>query len=113
MGAVPAKFLAAIRFLLNFCYLAQMHQFDDNSLAKLEAALHSFHDNKLVIITASARRGSNGPINHWEIPKLELLQHVISSIRNSGPIMQWMADITEYAHVTEIKQPARCRGEVP
>jgi len=106
-GAVPVKFLAAIHFLLDFRYLAQMRRFDDNSLAKLEAALHNFYDNKSVIITAGARQGSNGPINHWEIPKLELLQHVISSIRNSGPIMQWTADITEHAHVTAIKQPAR------
>ena len=108
MGAVPEKFLAAIRFLLNFRYLAQMRRFDNNSLAKLEGALHSFHDNKSAIITAGARRGSNRPINHWEIPTLKLLQHVISSIHNSGPIMQWMADTTKHAHVTEIKQPARC-----
>ena len=106
VGAVPLKFLAAVHALLNFHYLVQMPQFDDNTLAKVEVALHAFHDNKLAITTASGRQGSNRPLEHWEIPKLELLQHVVSSICASGPIMQWMANITEHVHVTEIKQPA-------
>ena len=42
----------------------------------------------------------------WEIPKLELLQSVVSSIRCSGPVMQWSANATEHAHVQEIKVPA-------
>ncbi|KAI6137153.1 hypothetical protein F5141DRAFT_1060042 [Pisolithus sp. B1] len=36
----------------------------------------------------------------------DLLQHVVALVCNSGAIMQWMADVTEHAHVTEIKQPA-------
>ena len=43
----------------------------------------------------------------WGIPKLELLQSVVPSIRLSGAIMQWSADITEHAHIQEIKIPAR------
>jgi len=109
VGAVPPKFLAAIRALLNFQYLAQMPHFDDNSLNRIEAALHAFHANKSAIITAGSRQGSKGPLEHWEIPKLELLQHVIPSIRASGAIMQWSANVTEHTHVTEIKQPA-CSG---
>ena len=106
-GAVPPKFLAAIRALLDFRYLSQMPRFDDNSLNRIEAALHAFHANKSAIIAAGGRQGSKGPLEHWEIPKLELLQHVVPSIRASGAIMQWSADVTEHAHVTEIKQPAR------
>ena len=106
-GAVPPKFLAAISALLNFRYLAQMPWFDDNTLANVEAALHTFHANKAAIIAAGARQGSNGSLEHWEIPKLELLQNVVTSIRSAGATMQWTADVTEHAHVTEIKQPAR------
>ena len=106
-GAVPPKFLAAIRALLDFCYLAQMPHFDDNILGRIEASLRVFHENKPAIISAGGRQGSNGPLDHWEIPKLELLQHVIPSIRASGAVMQWTADVMEHAHVTEIKQPAR------
>jgi len=77
---VPPKFLAAIGALLDFRYLAQMPWFDDTTVASVEAALRTFHANKSTIITAGARRGSNGPLEHWEIPKLELLQNVVASI---------------------------------
>ncbi|KAI5982093.1 hypothetical protein EDD15DRAFT_2403257 [Pisolithus albus] len=106
-GAVPPKFLLSINALLSFRYLAQMPRFDHDALARVEMALKTFHDNKAAIISSGRRQGSNGPLQHWEIPKLELLQHVVSSIHNSGAVMQWTADVTEHAHVTEIKQPAR------
>ena len=106
-GAIPPKFLVAIRGLLDFWYLSQMPRFDDNSLNKVEAALRVFHNNKLAIISAGSRQGSKGPLEHWEIPKLKLLQNVVPSIRASRAIMQWTADVMEHAHVTEIKQPAR------
>ena len=105
-GAVPPKFLAAIRGLLDFRYLSQMPCFDDNSLNKVEAALRVFHDNKSAIISVGSRQGSKGPLEHWEIPKLELLQNIVPSICASGAIMQWTADVMEHAHITEIKQPA-------
>ncbi|KAI6010033.1 hypothetical protein BKA83DRAFT_4467646 [Pisolithus microcarpus] len=92
-----------------FHYLAQMPHFDHDALARVETVLKTFHDNKAAIISSGGRQGSNGPLQHWEIPKLELLQHVVSSIHNSGAVMQWTADVTEHAHVTEIKQPA-CTG---
>ncbi|KAF8546317.1 hypothetical protein OG21DRAFT_1427336, partial [Imleria badia] len=99
-------FLVAISALLDFRYLAQMPCFDNNALTRVEAALQRFHNHKSAIITAGGRQGSNGPLKHWEIPKLELLQHVVPSICASGAVMQWTADVTEHAHVTEIKQPA-------
>ena len=106
-GGVPPKFLAAIRSLLDFRYLAQMPHFDHDSLAKVEASLASFHDNKSAILATGGRQGSRGPLDHWEIPKLELLQHVSRSIRTSRAVIQWTADVMEHAHVTKIKQPAR------
>ena len=109
VGAVPPKFLMAIRALLDFRYLAQMPCFDEDDLARIEAALQTFHDNKLAIISSGAKQGSNGPLKHWEILKLELLQHVAMSVRTSGAVMQWTTDVTEHAHVTKIKQPA-CAG---
>ena len=99
-GAVPSRFLSVIRGLLDFRYLAQMPSFDESDLAKVDAALQSFHDNKDTIISTGVR-------SHFEIPKLELLQHAVPSIRASGAVLQWSADVTEHAHVTEIKKPAR------
>lgn len=100
-GAVPLHFLIAIRALLDFRYLSQMPVFDERALEKLDAALATFHTHKHAIIAAGARS------EHFQIPKLELMQHVVPSIRVSGAPMQWSADVTEHAHVTEIKNPAR------
>ncbi|KAI6017083.1 hypothetical protein EDC04DRAFT_2576956 [Pisolithus marmoratus] len=105
-GAVPPKFLVTISALLTFHYLAQMPHFDHVTLARVKAVLQTFHDNKMAIISSSGRQGINGPLQHWEIPKLKLLQHIVPSIHNSGAAMQWTANVTEHAHVTEIKQPA-------
>ena len=88
-----------IRALLDFRYLAQAPVFSDESLRKLTDALQLFHDHKDAIMQA-------GVHDTWEIPKLELLQSMVSSIRCSGPVMQWSADATEHAHVQEIKVPA-------
>ncbi|KAI6038075.1 hypothetical protein EDC04DRAFT_2604354 [Pisolithus marmoratus] len=44
-----------------------------------------------------------------KIPKLELLQSVVPSTQQSGVVMQWSVDITEHAHIEEIKVLA-CAG---
>ena len=77
--------------------------FDEHTLAKLDAALASFHTHKHAILAAGACS------EHFWIPKLELMHHVVPSIHASGAPMQWSADVTEHAHVTEIKNPA-CAG---
>ncbi|KAI6102452.1 hypothetical protein EDD16DRAFT_1696643 [Pisolithus croceorrhizus] len=100
---LPPHFLAAICALLDFHYLAQMPVFNEQALAKLNAALALFHADKHAILAAG------GCSEHFWIPKLELMQHVMPSIHMSGAPMQWSADITKHAHVTEVKNPA-CTG---
>jgi hypothetical protein len=73
-GAVPLRFLTAVRAVMDFRYLAQMPSFDEHALHQLDAALQLFHDHKDSIITIGTRS------EHFHIPKLELLQHVVPSI---------------------------------
>ena len=47
------------------------------------------------------------PIVNWYIPKLKLLQSVIPNIRANSATIQFSANITEHAHITEIKNPAQ------
>ena len=57
---------------------------------------------------AGARVGKkNKPINNWHIPKLEFLQSVVPNIWANGAPIQWSVDVTERAHITQIKNPAR------
>ncbi|KAL4065986.1 hypothetical protein J3A83DRAFT_4098753 [Scleroderma citrinum] len=95
-SGVPHKFLKAIHALLNFCYLAQVLLFTTQSIERVATSLQEFHNHKVVIICLGVQ-------SNWEIPKLELLQNIVSSICQLGTVMQWSANITEHAHVKEIK----------
>ncbi|KAJ3847452.1 hypothetical protein EV368DRAFT_51159, partial [Lentinula lateritia] len=101
-------FVTALRALLDFRYSGQAQRFSQTSSLRVQTALKEFHESKSVILELKARVNPKGkPIDHWEIPKLEFMQSVEPSIRASGPIMQWTADITEHAHITLVKDPAR------
>jgi len=106
-GVAPRRFVIAIRALMDVRYLAQCPAPDDDLLASIDQSLLIFHDNKDIIITLGARMGAKKPIENWFIPKLELLQSITSSTREVGALIQWSADPTEHAHVSEIKDPAR------
>lgn len=106
--AVPSDILTAIRALMDFRYLVQSPHINDADIMRISAALNEFHANKDSIVTSGIRRGKgNKVIANWHIPKLELMQSIVPSIRNSGVPGQWSADVTEHAHITEIKDPAR------
>ena len=107
-GKAPPLFVIAIRALMDFRYLAQSRQLDDSQLIQITASLQLFHAHKQSILDAGARVGKgNKPLNHFQIPKLELMHAVVPSIAACGAVIQWSADITEHAHITEIKVPGR------
>ena len=92
---------------MDFRYLAQAPQILEAACTMIDKSLALFHENKQAILDAGARRGKkNKPINNWHIPKLELFQSVVPSIRSCGAPIQWSADVTERAHITEIKVPS-------
>ncbi|KAG2337000.1 hypothetical protein BDR05DRAFT_952932 [Suillus weaverae] len=49
---------------------------------------------------------SKNVLDNWHIPKLELMQSVVPSIRQVRSLLQWSANTTEHAHITLIKDPA-------
>lgn len=105
-GAVPKGFLIAVRALMDFRYLAQAPEISETVAIRIQSALKEFHDHKNNIIASGARNGKKGAAKDWEIPKLEFLQSVAPNIRDNGVAMQWSADVTERAHITEIKDPS-------
>lgn len=111
-GCAPPGVVVAIRALLDFCYLAQAPELDDNDCDTLLLSLRTFHEHKSHVIKAGGRRGKKQVISNWYIPKLELLQNVVPSVRDSGVPMQWTADVTEHAHILLIKNPARGSNNV-
>ncbi|RDB15509.1 hypothetical protein Hypma_004166 [Hypsizygus marmoreus] len=92
---------------LVFRYLGQAPEISEAVCDRLTNALTDFHRHKKAIIAAGARTGKgNRVINNWYIPKLEFMQSVVTSIRGNGVPIQWSADPTERAHITEIKEPS-------
>ena len=105
--AVPPKFLVAIRALLDFRYLAQSRVVSEETCSSIDYSLKEFHSHKQAILDAGARRGKKKTTDNWFIPKLEFFQSVVSNIRENGVAIQWSADVTEHAHITAVKDPAR------
>jgi len=106
-GVPPSDFVVALRSLMDFRYRTQAYVMDEDDLNKLECSLAYFHKHKDSILAANARQGKgNQPIDNWYIAKLELMQNIAPSICHSGVAIQWMADVTEHAHITEIKDLA-------
>ncbi|KAH7918561.1 hypothetical protein BV22DRAFT_1024408 [Leucogyrophana mollusca] len=106
-GAVPTTFLTALSALMDFRYLAQAPRYTEADVQCVDRALSQFHAHKHAIIGAQARAGKKGAIENWHIPKLELLQGVVPAIRSHGALTYWSADVTEHAHITVVKDPAR------
>jgi hypothetical protein len=106
-GAVPDDVLCALRAITEFIFLAQSLFHYDETIHSLNEALREFHHYKSSILKAGGRLGKNGPLNHFQIPKLELAQHIARSIREMGAPYQWSSDITERCHITHVKTPYR------
>ncbi|KIK27357.1 hypothetical protein PISMIDRAFT_8193 [Pisolithus microcarpus 441] len=102
-GGIPEGTLTAIRALTDFRYRSQALKLTDTDIAKLTASLQEFHNNKAALMEA----GACGSLDHWQIPKLEMMLSIVPSIRGMGTLGQWLADVTEHAHIDLIKDPAR------
>ncbi|KAG1720320.1 hypothetical protein EDD22DRAFT_962866 [Suillus occidentalis] len=104
-GVADAHFICAIRALIDFIYQAQSPTFTPSSIATMNASLGEFHHFKGAIINAEARRGTSGPIEHFEIPKLELLTSFARAIPNLGAPIQFTSETSERMLITHCKTP--------
>ncbi|KAF8235463.1 hypothetical protein L208DRAFT_1256993, partial [Tricholoma matsutake] len=88
-GAVLKHFLIAIWALMDFRYLAQAPEIDDDICRHITEALKEFHSHKSAIIEAHAHCGKGRKvIDNWYIPKLEFLQSIVPSIQENGMATQ-------------------------
>ena len=81
---------------------------DEECCNRIQATLDEFHAHKSVKVNADVCRGKgNRPICNWYIPKLGMMQTVVSNVWANGTIIQFYATVMEHAHITEIKNPAQ------
>ncbi|KAJ6611660.1 hypothetical protein B0H10DRAFT_2437370 [Mycena sp. CBHHK59/15] len=76
-GATEPAVQRAVRGIIDFIYYAHFETHCDDSLAKLDAAWATFHDNKEVFKILEIRK-------HFDINKLHKIKHYIDSIRSRG-----------------------------
>jgi hypothetical protein len=94
--------------MMDFCYLAQALEVDSFMCNKIDAALLEFHNHKSAIMDAGVHVGKgNRPIENWYIPKLELMQSIVTNIKANGAAINWTADHTEHTHIKVVKDPTR------
>jgi hypothetical protein len=97
--------ITAIRSLTDFIYLGQYSSHDEDTLRYMEDALSNFHHHKEAILSAGLRCGENGELNHFNIPKLEMMHHVTANTRRMGIPTQYTTDITEHKLIEVAKEP--------
>ncbi|KAG6903659.1 hypothetical protein DXG01_015960, partial [Tephrocybe rancida] len=69
--------MCALRALVDFIFQVQNLVFFGETMTALSTALQEFHDNKQAIIAAGGRHGKKGDMDHFRIPKLEMLLIII------------------------------------
>ncbi|KJA18321.1 hypothetical protein HYPSUDRAFT_145116 [Hypholoma sublateritium FD-334 SS-4] len=106
-GGVNPPVMCAMRSLVDFIFQSQNLLFYGETFHALSEALREFHWYKTAVIAAGGRLGKNGVINHFRIPKLEMLHIIGRSARLLGAPYQWTSDITERCHITHVKTPYR------
>ncbi|KAF8422163.1 hypothetical protein L210DRAFT_3654221 [Boletus edulis BED1] len=99
--------IAAIRALMDFHYLVQAPVISSVTHDRIAVVLAEFHQHKQAILDHGLRCGlqTNAPLEHFNIPKLEMMHNVVLSVSNVGSILQWTANTTEHAHIEVIKNP--------
>jgi hypothetical protein len=106
-GAVPMDVLCAVRSIVDFIFQAQGLHHCNETLHALTEALREFHHYKNAIIAAGGWTGRKGVIPHFRILKLEMMQHVVRSIRATGAAYQWTSDIKNSLSTFESSQLSR------
>ena len=89
---------------MEFRYLSQAPAITSQTRDRIQVALDKFHHHKQAILDLGLHWGKT-VMNHFRIPKLELMQSMVMSIRHVGCLLQWSADTTEHTHIEVVKDP--------
>ncbi|KAF8204494.1 hypothetical protein K438DRAFT_1757693 [Mycena galopus ATCC 62051] len=99
-GAHP-ELVKAVRALMDFAYLASLQSHTSSTLLALRAALNDFHAHKNIFIELGGRK------DHFNIPKVHLLDHYKPSIRLFGSTDGFNTESPERLHIDYAKNAYR------
>jgi Plavaka transposase len=102
---VTRKVLQNLRAFNDFIYIVQYRSHSEDTLRYLDDALSSFNETKDEYIRLGVRRGVNGTINHFKIPKLYTLRMFSPHVRLMGSSPQFSTEVIESNHRRLAKAP--------
>lgn len=103
-GLIPVKAAKAARAILDFIYLAQYPELDEDDLDRMERCLITFHSVKDIFITKGVRA-------HFNIPKLHAILHYIPLIRLHGTPDGYNTESPERLHIDVAKEAYRASNK--
>ncbi|RDX43467.1 hypothetical protein OH76DRAFT_1361159 [Lentinus brumalis] len=99
-GQTSVHVQKAARGLLDFFYYAQLEVHSDETLARMDAALATFHEHKDEFVALGIRE-------HFNIPKLHSLVHYVEAIRRLGCLDGVNTETSERLHIDFAKNAYR------
>ena len=99
-GATDPAVLRAVRGILDFIYYAHFETHCDESLAQLDMAWLTFHNNKHIFEDLGIRK-------HFNISKLHNIKHYIDAIRSHGTADGFNTEGSERLHIDLAKMGYR------
>ncbi|KAI6004502.1 hypothetical protein F5J12DRAFT_906129 [Pisolithus orientalis] len=90
------------------CAISQSPTFTTSSINAMGELLAEFHAHKDSILEMVVWQGKSGKIDHFQIPKIELLQSFSCNIQDVSSLIQYTADVSEHLLITHCKDPFTC-----
>ncbi|KAJ6472013.1 hypothetical protein C8R45DRAFT_1164738, partial [Mycena sanguinolenta] len=100
-GLVPPEIVQALSAFLDFCYLVRRSDFDEDTLAAVDAAVKRYHAHREIFRTLGVRPDG------FSLPRQHSMTHYRPNIENFGAPNGLCSSITESRHITAVKRPWR------
>jgi len=103
-GFVPQDVVRCFNAYLDFCYVARMSTFTEQTLDALDDALTRFHKYRAVFQTLGVWESTTAG---FSLPRQHAMTHYPKHIQNFGAPNGLCSSITESKHIATVKRPWR------
>lgn len=103
-GFVPRDVIRCFNAYLDFCYIARMNIFTEQTLDRLDDALKRFHKHRSVFQQLGVREPTT---TGFSLPRQHAMTHYRRHIENFGAPNGLCSSITESKHIAAVKRPWR------
>jgi hypothetical protein len=106
-GAITNGVTRATQAAMDCIYLAQLPTQSDRSLQAYQAAYEAFMCERWAWVKNETRKGKNGVIPHFHIPKMHVIRHLAEHVRLKGATDNYSTETMEHLHIDMVKDAYR------